>query len=73
MATERPVFIDPTSDFGDDVGDGAVPGWFKLVVVLVIAAAAFYAFSYLEGPKLSSNHTFLEGSRTTTEEAHTDR
>ncbi len=66
---ERPAFIDPISDFGDDVGEGPVPGWFKLVLVLVLAAAAFYVFSYLEGPKLSSNHTFLEGSRVSTEEA----
>ena len=59
---ERPIFIDPVSTFGDDVGDGPVPGWLKLVVVLLALTAGFYAFSYYEGPKLTSNHTFLEGS-----------
>lgn len=59
---ERPVFIDPVSAFGDEVGDGPVPGWLKLVVVVIAIAAGFYAFSYYEGPSLSSNHTFLEGT-----------
>ncbi|HVE63493.1 MAG TPA: hypothetical protein VNB94_06810 [Mycobacteriales bacterium] len=68
MATERPAFIDPISDFGGDVGDGPIPGWFKWVIALVVGAAVFYAFSYLEGPKLSSNHTFVEGTHVTTED-----
>ena len=60
--SDRPVFIDPVSEIGDEVGDGPVPGWLKLVVVLLAIAAGFYAFSYYEGPALTSNHTFLEGS-----------
>ena len=59
--SERPVFIDPVSHFGDEVGDGRVPGWFSLVAVLVLAAAGFYGFKYAEGPSLDSPHTFREG------------
>lgn len=56
------VFIDPVSTFGDEVGDGPVPAWLKLVAVLVLSAAGFYGFSYYEGPKLDSPHTFREGA-----------
>ncbi|HVF18995.1 MAG TPA: hypothetical protein VNA14_01980 [Mycobacteriales bacterium] len=59
--TERPVFIDPVSHFGDEVGDGRVPRWYSFVAVLVLAASAFYGFSYVEGPSLDSPHTFREG------------
>ena len=59
--TERPAFIDPVSHFGDEVGDGRVPGWYTLVAVVVLAAAGFYGFSYIAGPKLDSPHTFREG------------
>ena len=55
------VFIDPVSHHGDEVGDGRPPGWFMLVAVLVLTAAGFYGFSYVEGPKLDSPHTFREG------------
>jgi hypothetical protein len=60
--SDRPVFIDPVSDFGDDVGDGRTPAWFSLVAILVLAAAVFYGFSYRSGPKLDSPHTFREGA-----------
>lgn len=62
MTRERPVFIDPVSTAGEDVGDAPIPRWLKLVAVLVVGAAGFYGFSYPDGPSPDSNHTFLHGS-----------
>ena len=60
--SDRPVFVDPVSSFGGEVGDGRLPGWFTLVALLLLVAAGFYAFSYYDGPALDSRHTFREGA-----------
>lgn len=61
--TERPLFIDPIAvSAGDDVDDARAPLWFVVVALVVLAAAAYYLGSFLNGPRASSPHTYREGT-----------
>lgn len=60
--TERPLFIDPIAiGGGEDVDDAPVPRWFVLVALVLVAAAAYYLGSFLDGPRDSSKHDFDTG------------
>jgi hypothetical protein len=60
--TERPLFIDPiAAGDGDEVDDNPAPRWFLLVAVALLALAAYYLASFLNGPRDSSPHRFERG------------
>jgi hypothetical protein len=61
--TERPLFIDPiTVGAGDDVDHAPAPLWFVVVALVLLAVAAYYLGSFLNGPRASSPHNFEHGS-----------
>lgn len=61
--TERPLFIDPiTVGSGDDVDHAPAPLWFVVVAIALLAIAAYYFGSFLDGPRASSPHNFKHGS-----------
>jgi hypothetical protein len=58
----RPLFIDPIAvGSGEDVDDAPAPRWFVLVAIAVLAVAAYYLGSFLDGPRSSSPHNFQRG------------
>jgi hypothetical protein len=60
--TERPLFIDPIAvGGGDDVDDAPAPRWFVLVALTILAAAAYYLATFLDGPRDASRHRFEPG------------
>jgi hypothetical protein len=59
----QPLFIDPIAvGSGEDVDDAPVPRWFVLVAIAVLAVAAYYLGSFLDGPRASSPHNFQHGA-----------
>lgn len=61
--TDRPLFIDPiTVGSGDDVDDAAAPVWFVVVALVILAVAAYYLGSFLDGPRATSPHTYDRGA-----------
>lgn len=65
--TERPLFIDPVAiGSGDDVDDNPAPRWFVLVALVLLAAAAYYLGSFLDGPRDSWRHDLDHGRTTLT-------
>jgi hypothetical protein len=60
--SERPLFIDPIAvGGGDDVDDAPAPRWFVLVALALLALAAYYVGSFLDGPRDTSPHRFKPG------------
>lgn len=58
----QPLFIDPVVvGAGDDVDDAPAPRWFVLVALVLLALAAYYLGSFLDGPSDSSRHTYKSG------------
>jgi hypothetical protein len=61
--TERPLFIDPiTVGSGDDVDHAPAPVWFVVVALVLLAVAAYYLGSFLDGPRATSPHTYQHGA-----------
>lgn len=60
--TERPLFIDPIA-LGEDpaVDDAPAPAWFRLVALLLLFTAAYYAFTFWNGPRDTYRHDFRHG------------
>lgn len=60
--TVRPLFIDPIAVGGaDDVDDAPAPRWFVLVALVLLATAAYYLGSFIDGPREESPHRFEPG------------
>jgi hypothetical protein len=59
----QPLYIDPiTVGTGEDVDDAPAPRWFVVAAVALLAVAAYYLGSFLDGPRASSPHNFRRGA-----------
>lgn len=59
----QPLFIDPiATGSGEDVDDAPAPRWFVVVAIALLAVAAYYLGSFLDGPRASSPHNFEHGA-----------